>query len=99
MEHSYPLVEFETEIQPGGRIVLPPAASRVLAPGSRVTLRITRPAVSPALRRRSVSENEVEQIALAQLEAREHVIRFLEAEGGLASDSSFMDRVKQIRRR
>jgi hypothetical protein len=87
VEHAYPVIEFETEIAEGGTLAIPRAAGRVFAPGTTVIVRLTRGIVGGRLRRRGVTEDEIEQIAARQLEPRENVIRFLEAEGSLSGSA------------
>lgn len=84
MEQTYPVIEFEAEVTEHGTIQVPGPLSRGLAPGARVTVRLTRGVVG-ALRKRGVSEEEIERIAALQLEPRENVLRFLGAEGALAA--------------
>ena len=92
MEHAYPVVEFEAEVTEGGTLAIPGALARAIKPGTTVTVRLTRGAVAGALRRRGVTEDEIERIAARQLEPRENVVRFLEAEGALGSSARFRRR-------
>jgi len=90
MEHPYPAVEFEAVVTPDGMIAVPPALLKNLPSGAPVTVRLTEGTVSNSLRARGVTEELVEQVAELQLERREHVIAFMEAEGVLASDKKFV---------
>ncbi len=80
MEHTYPVIEFEADLTEHGTIQVPAPLARGLAPGARLTVRVTRGVVG-TLRSRGVSEEEIERIAQHQLEPRENVVRFLGAEG------------------
>lgn len=84
MERRYPTVEFEAEIGPGGTLAIPKGIAAGFTQGERVTVKLTQGVVSRRLRGRGVSEEELEQIAETQLEDREHVVSFLEAEGVLS---------------
>ena len=70
--------------------------SCTIKPGSRVTIRLTDGVVSNQLRERRVTEDEIEHISSLQLELRENVIRFLEAEGALSNDRLFVKRAAGI---
>ena len=89
MEHRYPSVEFEVEIEPGGTLTLPKGIAALVVQGERVTVKLTQGVVSRRLRSRSVTEEELEQIAMTQLEARDNVVLFLEAEGALSASRRF----------
>ncbi len=93
MEKPYPSVEFETEITKGGVIVLPRQIAAQFELAQHITVRLTMGRVSQSLRKRNVTENEVESIATMQLEQRDQVLRFLNAEGGLAKKAPFYKRV------
>jgi hypothetical protein len=89
MENAYPVIEFEAEVTEHGTLAVPRSVARTLAPGTTVTVRLTHGTVASALRRRGVTEDEVERIASRQLEPRENVLRFLETEGALSSGARF----------
>ena len=80
-------------------IKIPWHMARRLREGTRVTIRLTEGVVSRSLRDRRVTEDEIEQIAERQLEQRDNIIRFLEAEGGLSNDSVFARRAASLLRR
>ena len=90
MEHSYPVVEFEATVKVDGTLAMPPAIARTLQPGATVTVRLTRGGIPSGLKRRAVTEEEIERIAARQLEPRENVLRFLEAEGALSRSRRFL---------
>ncbi len=92
MEHGYPVIEFEAVVTEGGTLAIPGPVARTLAPGTTVVVRLTRGSVRGALRRRGVTEDEIESIAARQLEPRENVVRFLEAEGSLSSSARLRSR-------
>ena len=70
-------------------IAIPGHVLRAFAPGSTVTVRLTPGAVGGGLRRRGVTEDEIERISARQLEPRENVVRFLGTEGSLGSSARF----------
>ena len=89
---SYPVIEFESEIDESGTIRVPKQVAAKLGGPSHVTVRLSKARVSKSLRARSVTEDEIESIALMQLEGREGVILFLENEGALSADAKFARR-------
>jgi antitoxin component of MazEF toxin-antitoxin module len=99
MERPYPSVEFEGKMGEHGVIVLPKHIAAKFNAGQEITVKVTEGTVSDNLRRRNVTEEGIEHIALMQLEQREHVLRFLEAEGALAGRGSFAKRAVQYLRR
>ena len=92
MEKRYSPFEFEAEIHERGTIVLPHHVARGLAVGTRVTIRVVVGSISPALRSRQVTEEEIESIARCQSEERDHVVAFLRSEGSLAGNRPFARR-------
>ena len=62
-------------------------------------MRLVAGTVSRRLRERGVTEEEVEKIAHVQLEGRENVILFLQAEGALRKDNSFGQQSRRRRGR
>ncbi len=93
---AYPVTEFETVIEQDGKIQLPIALNEKFKTGSHVTVRLTLGGISSPLKKRGVTENEVEQIARVQLEEREDVLRFLNAEGALRNNKGFCSRAKKL---
>ena len=89
MERSYPSIEFEAKVLPGGSIKIPAPLLQSMTGVKVVTIRLTKGVVSKKLRRRNVTEEEIERIAGMQLEQREQVVRFLESEGALAGSKPF----------
>ena len=96
MERPYPAIEFECEILPGKKIVLPLQVGRAFHDGKRVTVRLTDGVVSSLLRGRGVTEALIEQISEMQLEPRENVIKFLEAECALVGAKTFRQRSARL---
>ena len=96
MERPYPAIEFECDILPGKTILLPPQVARAFADGKRVTVRLTDGVVSTALRNRGVTEALIEEVSEMQLEPRENVIKFLEAERVLAGAKTFRQRSARL---
>ncbi len=68
---------------------MPAAAVRRLRRPGYVLVRLRPGKKEHLLLRRGITEDEVDAIAGVQMESREHVVRFLGAEGALAGDSSF----------
>jgi hypothetical protein len=78
--------EFETVVGEGGVIRIPDGLLKEIGSGvgRKVRVRLSVRRISEALKRRGVTEAEVDRISGLQLEARERVIRFLLSEGVLA---------------
>ncbi len=96
MERPYPSIEFEAEVNPDGTLRVPKHVAAKLRQRTRVTIRLTDGLVPAALRRRKITEEEIEHIALRQLEQRENVICFLQGEGQLALHRSFERRAATL---
>ena len=96
MERKYPSGEYEVTIDEEGRILLPASLKSRLKGRKHVTIHISEGTVEQSLRRRNVSETEIEAIARKQLEHREQVIFFLKSEGMLAGNRSFTRRAKSL---
>ena len=96
MERPAPSIEFEADITPDGTIPVPRTVAALLKKGGRVTVRLSAGIVPDKLRRRHVTEDEIEQIALRQLEERESVIAFLRGEGQLAANRGFRQRAAAL---
>ncbi len=97
MEHPYPSVEFEADITGDGIIKIPKTLAQAFGAGKRVTVKLTDGIVSKTLRERNVTEEEIHHIAHLQLEQRENVIEFLNGEGMLSSNASFIKRAKAFK--
>ncbi len=98
MERRYSAAEFEATIGEGGTIRIPGPLARRFPQGTRVTFRLVEGTVSQILRRRGVTEEEVEEIAMLQLEERANVIAFLGSEGALGKNASFGRRASRTGR-
>lgn len=98
MDKDRQSIEFEAEVTKEGTLIVPPSILErfLLKQGSTVQVRITARRLSKALKDRTVTEEEVERIGGLQLEPRENVVRFLTAEGSLASRTSFRKRAKDV---
>jgi hypothetical protein len=96
MEHPYPSMEFEVEVGKDGALLLPRSLAGRFRPGAKITLRVTDGTVSASLRKRGVTEEEVERIATLQLEKREQAILFLSGQGVLASSEAFSRRASRL---
>lgn len=86
---EYPAFEFEVEVGPDGAIQLPKHIREKIGGSSSITIRLTEGIVPKHLRRKNVTEEEVEEISGVQMEQRENVIRFLQAEGALGKRRAF----------
>jgi len=98
MEKPYPSLECEVRIGHGGVITLPPTIAARFQEEKRITVRVTDGSVSSKLRKRGVTEEEIEQIASLQWEQRENVLGFLETEGIFPRSSPFARRSKKLLR-
>lgn len=96
MEHPYPLIEFESEVGNDGAIRMPLPVLRQFGTGGRVTVRVTKGTVASKLRDRNVTEAEIENISICQLERRENVVEFLHAEGELRGKEGFARRAAAL---
>lgn len=92
MERPYPGVEFEAGVEKEGIIRLPEHVKAVLKPGMEVTVRILPAGIPRSLRAKGVSEEEIEGVAIRQLEQRDNVVRFLRAGGVLRGAAGFARR-------
>jgi hypothetical protein len=90
------MIEFETELGDDGVVRVPRPLLKNMGAGGSVIIRLTKGHVSRNLRDRRVSEEEVETISIRQLERREHVIGFLNAEGELANRRPFIRRAQSL---
>ncbi len=90
-------VEFEGMVDEHGRIAVPPAVLAGLDRSSRSTLhvRLTSKVINTALRKNDVTEEEIDRIAVLQLEPRGQVVKFLLSEGALQGDRPFKKRGAQ----
>ncbi len=88
MEHKKSSNEFDARIGDDGTILVPDELRKTLA-GKRLHVRLYSEEVSAPLRSRGVTEEEIDYIADAQLEAREQVVKFLSSEGSLAGNKAF----------
>lgn len=93
-------VEIELVAGEGGDVVIPGRALAKLraTKGSRLTVRVSREALSSRLRRRGVTEEEIERISRLQLESRGHVLKMLMTEGALGHDKGIRKRARRLLR-
>ncbi|MEX0602993.1 MAG: hypothetical protein WD295_06605 [Bacteroidota bacterium] len=89
--------EFEAKIQDDGSVVIPASQVRGAGwkPGSGVTVRLTDASLSAELRRRGVTEEELERIAAIQREDPKDILRMLMTEGALARNARFCRRITE----
>jgi len=91
--------EFELKVGVSGDLHIPPAVlNRLrLGWGDKVHVRLTSRVLSGELRRRNVTEEEIERIAAVQLEPRENVIKFLRTESKFSGSTRFKNRAQHLR--
>ncbi len=99
MEKSKHSIKFERTIQNNGTVQFeyPVSHALQLKPGNKITVTITGGVLSKKLTQHKVTEEEIEQICLTQLEDRENVIRFLTVEGMLSKKKSFKNNLKKLK--
>lgn len=98
MEKAKHSIEFHATVDAEGKIQLSRSVARELQlkSGEQVTVKVIGGVMSKELAARDVSEDEIEGIGKLQLEDREHVVKFLTAQGGLSHDASFRKRAKGL---
>jgi hypothetical protein len=97
-DHSHKSVEFEGTINQYGNIVVPQAVLDDFGLKSRgkVHIRLTRRMISTKLRERRVNEEEIERIAITQLESHDQVVKFLLSEGALRNSKGILRRLTRL---
>jgi hypothetical protein len=100
MDQVGTIVEFDGIIDPRGRISVPqPVLERFRGgAGGKVRVRLTLHRIASELKRRSVTEDEIDRIARVQLETRDQVVRFLFSEGALGKTGFRARSVKRKRK-
>ena len=79
-----PSMEFEAYLRENGEVAIPRTVlDQLHGKSRRVRVRITDADLSDHLRRKGVEEEEIDRIAMLQLEPRSQVITFLLTEGQL----------------
>ncbi len=78
-------IEFEAVLGNDGIIRIPAEAARLLPSRGAVVVRVAAGRKDPLLAERGVTEDEIEAVASMQMESREQAVKFLSAEGRLAS--------------
>jgi len=91
--------EIELRVPENGELSIPSAVLGRLnvRHGQRVHIHVTASILTDLLKKRSVTEEEIERIAALQLEPRENVIKFLATESRLWSDNGFRRRSQRLR--
>jgi len=91
--------EIDLKVNAGGDLLIPAEVLNRLnvGRGGRIHIRLTTSALSGELRRRDVTEEEIERIAAVQLEPRENVVKFLATESKLSRNAHFKRRAQQVR--
>ncbi len=84
-------VEFDLKAVPNADVVVPKSVLHRLniRKGTMVHVRLTAMQLTGKLRKRNVTEEEIERISALQLEPRENVVRFLATESVLAGNKRF----------
>ena len=93
--------EFGAKVTDSGNLVIPAGVlNRLnLRRGEKVHIRVTTSRLSSELRRRNVTEEEIERITALQLEPRENVIKFLATESSFSRKARFKSRAHELRGR
>lgn len=93
--------EVDLKIPESGELLIPVEVLNRLnvGRGSNVHVRVTASTLSGHLKRRNVTEEEIEHIASLQLEPRENVVKFLATESVLSGDTGFKRRAQALRGR
>jgi hypothetical protein len=91
-------VDTELEVGRDGTAIVPVSTLRELgvAPGSKLSVRISSRSLTRRLLEQGVTEQEIEAISALQLERRESVVQFLQAEGVLSNDAGFVRRARKV---
>lgn len=84
--------EFQALIDEEGNIAVPPELMQRFA-GRKLHVRLNSEEVSAELKKKNVTEQEIERISGMQRESREQAVKFLLSEGALRSASRFVRRV------
>ena len=89
-------VEFESVIDRDGNIRVPEHLRRVMdeTPHAKMHVRLTAHLMNSTLRKKGVSEEEIERIGNLQLESRDQVVKFLLSEGALAGNRRIRARMR-----
>jgi hypothetical protein len=98
MDQDSTIMEFDGIIDPNGRIPVPQPVLERLRGGRKVRVRLTLHRIVSELKRRSVTEDEIDRIARVQLETRDQVVRFLFSEGALGKTGFWPRSVKGKRK-
>lgn len=85
-------MEFEGLVDSDGKISVPERLLDLLHAGkeTRVHVRLSTVRMSTSLRRKNVTEEEIERISGLQLEPRSQVVKFLLSEGVLKKHSRWL---------
>ena len=91
--------EIDMRIPPEGSLMIPKRILKRLNVdgGTKVHIRITGGMLSSSLKRRNVTEEEIDQIAFVQMEPRENVVRFLVAESRFSGNAAFKRRARAMK--
>jgi antitoxin component of MazEF toxin-antitoxin module len=94
-------VEIDATVAGGSSLLIPREVLNRLnvGDGDKVHIRVTTSILSGHLRRRNVTEEEIERIVALQLEPRENVIKFLATESKFSRNARFKRRALELRGR
>jgi hypothetical protein len=92
-------VELKIRVNAEGDVVVPRSRLQTIdaSAGMQVNVRVTASRLVGQLRKRGITEAVIDRIASLQLEPRERVVRFLAAEGVLATHHAFRRRLRRQR--
>lgn len=94
MDESRSVIEFEASLDTQGKIAVPRAAIQHLGKvKGPLRVRLTRLTISSDLKKKGVSEEEIEHISALQLESHEQVFKFLLSQGSLRKHKRFRARI------
>lgn len=99
MERPHRHEEFEIVVDENGSFSIPAGVVRRLQRGKHYIVRMSEGKLHASLRRRGITEDEIETIAGLQLEPRENVLRFLQSEGAFARNASMLRAMRNWKRR
>jgi hypothetical protein len=99
MDRAYQILEFEVFVEKDGSLTFPAAIVRKLRRGKHFVVRLSEGTIIRTLRRRGITEDDIEEIARMQLEPRENIIQFLLSEGAFGGNKSISRRRTRNKRR
>jgi hypothetical protein len=100
MDHHEDGTEFDVVLAPDGTFRVPDSVLRRMGPRGtkRYRLRLVEAKIPEQLRKKGVSQDEVDLIATLQLEPRGQAQKFLLSEGALKKHKAFRARIDSYRK-